>query len=131
MEIKLTDIRGEPPLKVGEFILDKDNNVMYVGSGDFELTRNGGAEIYAILKAEKIPPKQISTIIKDIKYGNIQINFKKTSLRTIKLSTDITDTSTVNIEININSYPLKNVTLQTNIEINNNFIMEAGVKNVT
>ena len=38
-EVRLTDIRGEPPLQIGEFLLDKDNNVLYVGSKDFNLSK--------------------------------------------------------------------------------------------
>ena len=68
MEIKLTDIRGEPPLKVGEFILDKDNNVMYVGTGDFELERDREYlnKIFAKFDVKlQLPP--------DVKFSNVVI----------------------------------------------------------
>ena len=125
MEIKLTDIRGEPPLKVGEFILDKDNNVMYVGSGNFELSKcRGVVDIYAKAKAFLIPPYG-KTVDLNTDYGYINTNAIFTKLPTITANTNI------NIEEeNINAtgvfYNLKTISASTSISTDIITIKESG-----
>lgn len=114
MEIKLTDIRGEPPLQVGEFILDKDNNVMYVGSGNFELSKcRGVVDIYAKAKAFLIPPYG-KMVTLNMDYGHINASAKFIELPTI------TANSNINVEHgNINAtgvfYNLKTIRASTSI----------------
>ena len=58
-EVRLTDIRGEPPLQVGEFLLDKDNNILYVGKGDFDIDKDRKYlnDIFTMFKVElQLPP---------------------------------------------------------------------------
>lgn len=65
-EVRLTDIRGEPPLQVGEFLLDKDSNILYVGKGNFDIERDRKYlnDIFAMFKVElQLPP--------DIKFNRI------------------------------------------------------------
>jgi len=123
MEIKLTDIRGEPPLKVGEFILDKDNNVMYVGSGNFELTRNGGADIGVNAKFIPIPPKRALVNIYDM--SNIKINTiaKFSPLNSYTKETNIQDRSNNSINIIAKFTPLNSHSINITVEDKSNIDM--------
>lgn len=79
-EVRLTDIRGEPPLQVGEFLLDKDNNILYVGNGDFSIKDNRKYlnDILAIFKIELQLPPDIhfnSIVFLNQNYNKIKTNF--------------------------------------------------------
>lgn len=132
MEIKLTDIRGEPPLKVGEFILDRDNNVLYVGSGDFELDKcRGAVDIYAWGKATLIPPNKAYINIKINDIGNITSKGIITPLKTYKhnISVSINDNSIISARTNFSDLSTYNVT--SNININDDNIIKESGKIVT
>lgn len=131
MEIKLTDIRGEPPLKVGEFILDKDNNVLYVGSGDFGLTRNGGAEIGVMGRFIPIPPNKGNIIIKDNTKIIVATTGKFMPIPPKKASVSAIDNTKVNISVGCKFTLLNKHYGSVNVEDNTNINLKGSVNIVT
>lgn len=117
-EVRLTDIRGEPPLQVGEFLIDKDNNVLYVGSKRFDLSKNGGAEIGVIAKFIPIPPKRAFVNIHD--KSNIKINVKARiiPIPSYKANINIQGNNDINIGVSCNFSNLKQA--NTTISIHDN-----------
>lgn len=98
-EVRLTDIRGEPSLQVGEFLLDKDNNVLYVGSKQFDLSKNGGAEIRVIGRFIPILPKRAIIGIQDRSNVNISVVAKVIPIPTYKATIGIQDKSNIDISV--------------------------------
>lgn len=98
-EVRLTDIRGEPPLQVGEFLLDKDDNVLYVGSKDFNLSNNGGAEISVMCRFIPIPPKRAVVSIQDRSNLNIGVVARVIPVPTYKATISVQDKSNIDISI--------------------------------
>lgn len=79
-EVRLTDIRGEPPLQVGEFLLDKDSNILYVGKGDFDIDRDRKYlnDIFAMFKVElQLPPNVKFNVVINLnqRYNSIKHKF--------------------------------------------------------
>jgi len=131
MEIKLTDIRGEPPLQVGEFILDKDNNVMYVGSGNFGLTRNGGAEIGVIARFIPIPPNKAFVNIQDRSNVGINVIGRVIPIPSYKATINVQDNSNVSVSIGCKFSELRKVNANINIQDRSNIILKGSGKIVT
>lgn len=130
-EVRLTDIRGEPPLQVGEFLLDKDDNVLYVGSKDFNLSKNGGAEIGVMGRFIPIPPKRALVNI----YGmsNIKINTiaKFSPLNSYTKETNIQDRSNNSINIIAKFTPLNSHSINITVEDKSNIDMKGSGNIVT
>ena len=96
-EVRLTDIRGEPPLQVGEFLLDKDDNILYVGSKDFNLSKNGGAEIGVMCRFIPIPPKRGIVSVQDRSNLNIGVIARVIPVPTYKATISVQDKSNIDI----------------------------------
>ena len=131
MEIKLTDIRGEPPLQVGEFILDKDNNVLYVGSGNFGLTRNGGAEIGVIARFIPIPPNKAFVNIQDRSNVGINIIGRVIPIPIYKATINVQDNSNVSVSVGCKFSELRKVNANIDIQDNSNINLRGSGKIVT
>ena len=131
MEIKLTDIRGEPPLKVGEFILDKDNNVLYVGSGNFELTRNGGAEIGVIAKFIPIPPNKGIINMQDNSNINAIVSCKFIPFEHHNATIQMQDNSNINAIVSCKFIPLEHHSATIQMQDNSNINMKGSANIVT
>lgn len=87
-EVRLTNIRGEPPLQVGEFLLDKDSNILYVGKGDFDIDRDKKYlnDILTMFKVELQLPPDVhfnTVVILNQKYNEIKTNFVVDLLQTV------------------------------------------------
>ena len=98
-EVRLTDIRGEPPLQVGEFLLDKDDNILYVGSKDFNLSKNGGAEIGVMCRFIPIPPKRAIINVQDRSNLNIGVIARVIPVPTYKATISVQDKSNIDISV--------------------------------
>ena len=98
-EVRLTDIRGEPPLQVGEFLIDKDDNILYVGSKDFNLSKNGGAEIGVMCRFIPIPPKRAIASVQDRSNLNIGVVARIIPVPTYKATISIQDKSNIDISV--------------------------------
>lgn len=130
-EVRLTDIRGEPPLQVGEFLLDKDNNVLYVGSKKFDLNRNGGAEISVIGKFIPIPPKRAFVNIQDKSNLNISVIARVIPIPTYKATIDIHDNSNIDISVNGKFSELNKYSASISIEDKSNIKLKGSGNIVT
>lgn len=130
-EVRLTDIRGEPPLQVGEFLIDKDNNILYVGSGKFDFDRNGGAEISVIGKFIPIPPKRAIINIQDRSNLNIGVVARIIPIPTYKATIDTQDKSNINIETIAKFSELKKYSVSINVEDKSNIKIGGKGQNVT
>ena len=130
-EVRLTDIRGEPPLQVGEFLLDKDNNVLYVGSKKFDLSKNGGAEISVIGKFIPIPPKRAIINIQDRSNLGINVVARNIPIPTYKATIDIQDKSNIDISIKSKFSELNRYNASVNIEDRSNITLKGSGNIVT
>lgn len=130
-EVRLTDIRGEPPLQVGEFLLDKDNNVLYVGSKQFDLNKNGGAEISVIGRFIPIPPKRAIIGIQDRSNVNISVVARTIPIPTYKATIGIQDKSNIGISVNGKFTELNKYSASVNIEDRSNIKLKGSGNIVT
>lgn len=130
-EVRLTDIRGEPPLQVGEFLIDKDNNILYVGSKKFDLSKNGGAEISVIGKFIPIPPKRAIINIQDRSKLDIDVVARVIPVPTYKATIGIQDKSNINVSITGKFSELNRYSASVSIEDNSNITMEGSGNIVT
>ena len=130
-EVRLTDIRGEPPLQVGEFLLDKDNNVLYVGSKQFDLSKNGGAEISVIGRFIPIPPKRAIIGIQDRSNLNIGVVTRIIPIPTYKATIEIQDKSNISIDTVGKFSELSKHNANIDIEDKSNIKIEGSGNNVT
>lgn len=130
-EVRLTDIRGEPPLQVGEFLLDKDNNVLYVGSKDFNLSKNGGVEIGVMCRFIPIPPKRAVVSIQDRSNLNIGVDARVIPIPTYKATISVQDKSNIDISAKGKFSELNRHSASVSIEDRSNIILKGSGKNVT
>lgn len=130
-EVRLTDIRGEPPLQVGEFMIDKDNNILYVGKGDYSLSKNGGAEIGIMCRFIPIPPKRAFVNIED--KGNVKIGViaRVIPVPSYKFTVNVQDNSIVNIGVSGRFSKLKKISTSVNIKDESNINVEGSGNIVT
>lgn len=127
-EVRLTDIRGEPPLQVGEFLLDKDDNILYVGSKDFNLSKNGGAEIGVMCRFIPIPPKRAIVIIQDRSNLNIGVIARVIPIPTYKATISVQDKSNIDISVNGEFSELNKYGASVSIEDNSNIKLKGSGK---
>lgn len=130
-EVRLTDIRGEPPLQVGEFLIDKDNNILYVGSKRFDLSKNGGAEISVIGRFIPIPPKRAIVNIQDRSNLNIGVVARVIPIPTYKATIGIQDKSNINTNVIGKFSELKRYSTSVSIEDKSNIILKGSGNIVT
>lgn len=130
-EIRLTDIRGEPPLQVGEFLLDKNNNVLYVGSKQFDLSKNGGAEISVIGRFIPIPPKRAIIGIQDRSNLNIGVVARVIPIPTYRATIGIQDKSNIDISVNGKFTELNRYNASVSIEDKSNITLKGSGNIVT
>lgn len=130
-EVRLTDIRGEPPLQVGEFLLDKDDNVLYVGSKDFNLSKDGGAEIAVMCRFIPIPPKRAFVSIQDRSNLNIGVVARVIPVPTYKATISVQDKSNIDISAKDKFSELNRHSASVSIEDRSNIILEGSGKIVT
>lgn len=130
-EVRLTDIRGEPPLQVGEFLIDKDNNVLYVGSKRFDLSKNGGAEINVIARFIPIPPKRANVNIQDRSNINIGVVARVIPVPTYKATIGIQDKSNINASVRGKFSELNKYSASVSIEDKSNIILKGSGNIVT
>lgn len=130
-EVRLTDIRGEPPLQVGEFIIDKDNNVLYVGSKDFNLSKNGGAEISVMCRFIPIPPKRAFINVQDRSNLNIGVVARVIPVPTYKATIGIQDKSNINVGVTSKFSELNRYSASVSIEDKSNIILKGSGNIVT
>lgn len=130
-EVKLTDIRGEPPLQVGEFLLDKDNNVLYVGSKDFNLSKNGVAEIGVMCRFIPIPPKRAVINVQDRSNLNIGVVARVIPVPTYKATISVQDKSNIDISAKGKFSELNRYSASVGIEDRSNIILRGSGKIVT
>lgn len=130
-EVRLTDIRGEPPLQVGEFLIDKDNNVLYVGSKRFDLSKNGGAEISVIARFIPIPPKRAIVNIQDKSNINIGVVARVIQVPTYKATVGIQDKSNINVGVTGKFSELNRYSANVSIEDRSNIILKGSGNIVT
>ena len=130
-EVWLTDIRGEPPLQVGEFLLDKDNNVLYVGSKDFNLSKNGGAEISVMCRFIPIPPKRAVINVQDRSNLNIGVIARIIPVPTYKATISVQDKSNIDISAKGKFSELNRYNASVSIEDKSNIILKGSGDIVT
>ena len=130
-EVRLTDIRGEPPLQVGEFLIDKYNNILYVGSKKFDLSKNGGAEISVIGRFIPIPPKRAIIGIQDRSNVNISVVARVIPIPAYKATIGIQDKSNIDISVISKFSELNKYRASVSIEDKSNITLEGSGKIVT
>lgn len=130
-EVRLTDIRGEPPLQVGEFLLDKDDNILYVGSKDFNLSKNGGAEISVIGRFIPVPPKRAIASVQDRSNLNIGVVARVIPIPTYKATISVQDKSNIDISVNGKFSELNRYSASVSIEDKSNIKLEGSGNIVT
>ena len=130
-EVRLTDIRGEPPLQVGEFLLDKDDNILYVGSKDFNLSKNGGAEISVMCRFIPIPPKRAIVGVQDRSNLNIGVIARVIPVPTYKATISVQDKSNIDISAKGKFSEFNRYSARVSIEDRSNIILKGSGKSVT
>lgn len=130
-EVRLTDIRGEPPLQVGEFLIDKDNNVLYVGSKRFDLSKNGGAEINVIARFIPIPPKRAVINVQDRSNLNIGVVARVIPVPTYKATISVQDKSNIDVSTKGKFSELNRHSASVSIKDRSNIILRGSGNIVT
>ena len=130
-EVRLTDIRGEPPLQVGEFLLDKNDNILYVGSKDFNLSKNGGAEIGVMCRFIPIPPKRAVISIQDRSNLNIGVVARVIPIPTYKVTIGIQDKSNIDVSAKGKFSELNRYSASVSIEDKSNIKLKGSGNIVT